>query len=356
MGDMYGISDATMEANSLHGQIALGNQQRNIDYGKKVTAYKKNIKDTKSSDTTTNESELAGNVSDLQKAYDIGNGIYGGVKGAGEAVSSARAGLAATTAASTAARIGPVASQSAFLADSGAAMGGRAAAVTEDASASLGRIATLKAGASGVADTLKSGAVTFKTAASGFGTGLDATGGAGKTFGELSQLGGLSGTEGIVQKSILKLGGKEGLGFVAAKASGTIGGIMDVGKQFDSLIDTGGKSAFTRTDGKGNQVALSTTDKWGEGLTEAGSVLDVVAGFTGGWLAPLAAAVNLAGQATEAVGSIEDEKADNKAAGIGTDGKSGPAPKEAGAPISEAFTSLGFVGNVNHNPMAHISG
>ena len=345
MGDMYGISDATMEANSLHGQIALGNQQRNIDYGKQVTAYKKNIKDTKSSDTTTNESELAGNASDIQKTYDVGKGIYGGVKGAGEAIASARAGAEATSAAAAVGRVGPVASQSAFLADSGAAMGGRTAAVTEDASASLGRIATLKAGAS-----------TLKTAASGFGTGLDATGGAAKSFGELSQLGGLSGTEGIVQKGILKLGGKEGLGFVAAKASGTIGGIMDVGKQFDSLIDTDGKSAFTRTDGKGNQVALSTTDKWGEGLTEAGSVLDVAAAFTGGWLAPLAAAVNLAGQATEAVGSIEDEKADNKAAGIGADGKSGPAPKQAGAPISEAFTSLGFVGNVNHNPMAHISG
>tara|TARA_R110000796_G_scaffold157650_2_gene274334 strand:+ start:188 stop:1252 length:1065 start_codon:yes stop_codon:yes gene_type:complete len=354
MGDMYGISDATMEANSLHGQIALGNQQRNIDYGNKLTAYKKGIKDTKSSDTTTNESELVGNVSDLQKTYDVGKGIYGGVKGAGEAIASARAGAEAT--ASAVAATGRIASQSAFLAGSGAAMSGRAAAVTEDASASLGRIATLKAGASGVADSVKAGASTLKTAASGFGTGLDATGGAAKTFGELSELGGLSGTEGIVQKSILKLGGKEGLGFVAAKASGTIGGIMDVGKQFDSLIDSGGKSAFTRTDGQGNQVELSTTDKWGEGLTEAGSVLDVVAGFTGGWLAPLAAAVNLAGQATEAVGSIEDEKADNKAAGIGKDGKAGPAPPEAGAPVSEAFTSLGFVGNVNHNPMAHISG
>jgi hypothetical protein len=30
-------------------------------------------------------------------------------------------------------------------------------------------------------------------------------------------------------------------------------------------------------------------------------------------------------------------------------------PKFAAQPISEAFTGLGFVGNMTHNPLAHIA-
>ena len=241
---------------------------------------------------------MIGNVSDVQKVYNVGSGVYGGVTGAASAGTKA------------------------------AAMGFK--------------------GLSGVGSTLAAGA-------KGFAKGVDAAGGAGKSVSELGKLGGLTGAEGIVQKGVLKAGGGETLGLVAGKASGAVGGILDIGKNIDSLIDTGGKSAFTRTDAQGKQVKMSTTDDVGEGLTEAGSALDVAAGVTGGFLAPLAAAVSLAGAVTEGVGAILDEKADNKKAGIGSDGKVGAPPPKPGAPISEAFTSLGFVGNQSHNPLAHIS-
>ena len=314
MGDIYGISDSVMEANSLHGQISLQRENQKLKYGVALKKFNDGVKDARNNDTSINDSSMIGNVSDVQKVYNVGSGVYGGVSGAA-------AGAKATQTLAVAGRSG-----SNFLAESGAAMRG------ED---------VVGGGLSG--------------AVKGFASGFDAAGGAGKSVSELGKLGGLTGAEGIVQKGILKAGGGETLGLVAGKASGAVGGILDIGKNIDSLIDTGGKSAFTRTDAQGKQVKMSTTDDVGEGLTEAGSALDVAAGVTGGFLAPLAAAVSLAGAVTEGVGAILDEKADNKKAGIDSSGKVGAPPPKPGAPISEAFTSLGFVGNQSHNPLAHIS-
>ena len=258
MGDMYGISNSVMEANSLHGQIALEREQRQSDYAAKLTAFNQGIKDARGKDTSTNEGDIAGNVSDVQKVYNVGSGIYGGVTGA-------------------------------------------ASAGTKAAALGFG-------GVSGATATLGAGA-------KGFAKGFDAAGGASKGFSALKSVAGggegLTGMEGIVQKGLVKVGGGEALGLVGGKAAGAVGGLVDAGKQIDSLIDSDGKSMFMRTNAQGKEVEDSTTDKWGEGLTEVGSAMDVVSTFTGGLLAPLAAAVSLAGAVTEAVGSVEDEKADN---------------------------------------------
>lgn len=313
---MYGISSAVNEANSLHGQIALQRENQELKFGAKLKKFNDGIKNARANDKSVNDSSILGNTSDIQKVYNVGAGVYGGIKGA---VSGAKA----TQTAAVAGRTG-----SDFLAESGAAMRG------ED---------VVGGGLSG--------------AAKGFVSGVSEAGGAAKDFSSVSKIGGLSGVEGIVQKGILKTGGGEALGVVAGKAAGAAGGILDVGDQIDSLIDTGGKSAETRTNAQGKQVKLSGTDEAGQGLTEAGAALDVMATFTGGLLAPLAAAVSLAGAVTSGIGSIQDEKADNKSAGLTSDGKvdQGKKPKMPGAPISEAFTSLGFVGNQNHNPLSHIS-
>tara|TARA_R110002167_G_scaffold16160_6_gene63653 strand:+ start:792 stop:1742 length:951 start_codon:yes stop_codon:yes gene_type:complete len=316
MTEMYGISSAVNEANSLHGQIALQRENQELKYGIALKKFNDGIKNARANDKSVNDSSILGNTSDIQKAYNVGSGVYGGVSGAMK-------GAKATQTLAVAGRTG-----SDFLAESGAAMRG------ED---------VVGGGLSG--------------AAKGFVSGVSEAGGAAKDFSSVSKIGGLSGVEGIVQKGIIKTGGGEALGLVGGKVAGAAGGILDVGDQIDSLIDTGGKSAETRTNAAGKQVKLSKTDEAGQGLTEVGAALDVAATFTGGLLAPLAAAVSLAGAVTSGVGSIEDEKTDNKAAGLTSGGKvdASKRPKQGGAPISEAFTSLGFVGNQSHNPLAHIS-
>ncbi len=358
MSDMYGISNAVMEQNSLHGQIALERENRQANFKKRKDAFDAIIKSTKGADNTATEKDTAENVSDIQQVITTGKGIFGRVKGA---ASGAVAGVQTSVAAQSA------------QAGEGLLLSARdlnPAGITQSGEA-LSSESSLASGARTLGGALAGGARTtgagVKGALSGFVSGADeAFGGTSlptkATFDALKTADaggeGLTGLEGIVQKGLVKAGGGEALGVVGGKAAGAFGGFLDAGKEIDSLVQTGGKSAYTRVDAQGNRVAESSTDKWGERLTEAGSALDVASAFTGGLLVPLAGAVSLAGAITGVIGDYEDQKTDNKKVGINADGStdSTKAPKlsDTALPQGEAFTSLGFVGNLSHNPLANI--
>lgn len=378
--DMYGISNAVMEANSLHGQIALHSQLASEKYEMAVKTFNDRIKEQKLNDTQSNNIKDAEDLGSLNSAYQVGRGIYGGVKGgvkgAGEAYSLIRSGGAGAAATRDASGALSAASQSSFLAESaragagvaeggsimsslasgarGAAAGVAVAAAQDGSYAERAGAVVQAAGealSSGV-DTARAGLSVAQGAATGFKAGLSSVGGAAAGFG-----GELSGLEGIAQKTISTLGGGKELGFIAGKAAGAAGGLLAGGEQLDSFIETGGKSAFTRVNAVGQRVAMSGVDKASEFLNEAGAVGDILAASTGGLLVPIAAAVNLAGAVTGIIGNYMDEKSDDKAVGINADGTtdSSKAPKFAAQPISEAFTGLGFVANMSHNPLQHIS-
>jgi len=185
----------------------------------------------------------------------------------------------------------------------------------------------------------------------GLTTGLgraSAAGGKGAaTFAEAAK-GKMTGVEGIGQKVLGVAGAGEKAAFVGGKLLGNVGAIVDAGSQIDDLIQTG--NIFKSKDASGKTVKESGTDIAGSLLTEAGAGLDVLSAFTGGLLVPFAAAVNLAGAAVSGTAAIEDEKAGDKSTGKKPTAKS----TGLGAPISEAYTSLGMVGNISHNPITNV--
>lgn len=338
MGDLYGISNAVMEANSLHGQIALNEELAKTNYKNALDKFHDNIRKQKTGDSQKNEISEAEDLPTIGAAVQTGQGIYGGVKGAAQGASDAY-NLARSGVASTASRTG------ANVVDT--ATGG----LTEAAQTSF------LAESSAVAEGTEEGAGVVRSAGSGlvggakgFITGAAETGGEG---------GGVTGVGAIVKGTITKIGGEgaETLGEVAGRAAGAAGGLIAGGEQIDSLIESGGKSAFTRVNAQGQRVAMSGTDKASEILNEVGAVADVVAASTGGLLVPVAAALNLAGAVTGVIGNYMDEKADDKNIGLKADGTTDAtkAPKLAAQPIGEAFTGLGFVGNMSHNPLDHIA-
>lgn len=354
---MYGISNAVMEANSLHGQIELERENRLNDYNKRLNEFHDTIRKTKQGDNTETDKDTAENVGDVQDVITSGKGIYGGLAGAGagarDAYSVARSGITPSTFVGETDASGALteASQSAFLAES--------AGVANEAQQGAGVARSALAGVRGAGSGFVSG-VDEAFGGSKLPTALGGEGLVGFDTFKTAEAGGqgLSGVEGIVQKGIVKLGGGEDLGVVAGKGAGAVGGFIDAGEQIDSLVQTGGKSMFTRVDAQGNRVAMSGTDKASEILTEAGSALDVASAFTGGLLVPLAGAVSLAGAITGIIGDYEDQKADNKKVGINADGSTdaSKAPKlsDTALPQGEAFTSLGFIGNMSHNPLTSI--
>ena len=155
--------------------------------------------------------------------------------------------------------------------------------------------------------------------------------------------GDLTGVESVAQKGLRLAGAGDKVAFAGAKVAGNIGAVLDIGKGIDNLIQSG--NVFKDADtGK----MESKTDIAGDLLTVAGGALDVAAAFTGGLLAPVAAAVNLAGAATSTAGSVEDElkaKSDLKA----------QTPSKPTAVSSPEYETLGFVANMAQDPTKSIS-
>jgi hypothetical protein len=141
--DMYGISNAVMEANSLHGQIGLEASLAQDKYHAALDKFNLAIKNQKANDSQANNVSDAEDLTSLQSIYTTGRGIYGGIRGgmtgASEAYTSARTGISAATSlvgsAATDAATGGLsdAAQAAFLAQSSSVsrgLGTAAAAVT----------------------------------------------------------------------------------------------------------------------------------------------------------------------------------------------------------------------------------
>lgn len=372
MGDIYGISNSVMEANSLHGQLALERQEQLSNYQTALDKFHKKIKDEKTGDSDTNLVDEGKDAPTLSSVYDIGRVTVAGGRQSGTRASEAfrlartggdvetetssgvqsagRAALlagddlpgpAAGAPATESAATGLTDAQSSFLSESGAVSAGETGAaegVAEGVSQGAGITRSLGRGLIG--------------GAMGFLEGAAKEGGEGAAFGSK-----LEGAEGIAQKVVTTAGAGEGAGFIAGKAAGAAGGLIAGGEQIDSLIESNGKSAFTRVNAQGQRVAMSGTDRAAEYLSEAGAVSDLIAAGSGGLFVPVAAALNLAGAVTGAIGAIEDEKTDDKNIGLKADGTTDAtkAPKLSAAPISEAFTGLGFIGNQSHDPLSHIS-
>ena len=97
--DMYGISNAVMEANSLHGQMALQNDLAQEKYQDALDKFNQRIKSEKSNDSQSNEVDEAKDLPELASIYQIGKGIKGGVtggiEGARAAYTTSRAAVAA---------------------------------------------------------------------------------------------------------------------------------------------------------------------------------------------------------------------------------------------------------------------
>ena len=349
--DMYGKSNAVMEANSLHGQIGLEASLAQDKYHAALDKFNLAIKNQKANDSQANNVSDAEDLTSLQSIYTTGRGIYGGIRGgmtgASEAYTSARTGISAATSlvgsAATDAATGGLsdAAQAAFLAQSSSVSRGlgTAAAAVSEAGEGAGVIRSALSGVGG--------------AVRGAAQGLGEVGGDATKFGSK-----LSGVEGIAQKVVSTIGAGDDLGFIAGKAVGALGGIIAGGEQINSLIESGGKSAFTRVNEQGQRVAMSGLDKASEFLSEASSVADVAAAATGGMAVPIAAALGLAGAITGALGAYKDEKTDDAQIGLKPDGTTdaSKAPKLADTVSHvEAFTGLGFVGSATHNPLAHIA-
>lgn len=345
--DMYGISNAVMEANSLHGQIGLEASLAQDKYHSALDKFNNRIKTQKANDSQSNNISDAEDLTSLQSVYTTGRGIYGGIRGgmtgASEAYTSARTGIAAGTG-----LVGTAAAD---------ATGGLSDAAQ---SAFLAQSASVSRGLGSAAVAAPEGAGVVRSALSGVGgAARGAAQGLAEVGGEASQFGSkLTGVEGIAQKVVSTLGAGDDIGFVAGKAVGAAGGLLAGGEQLDSLIESGGKSAFTRVNSQGQRVAMSGLDKASEFLNEAGAVADVAAAATGGMAVPIAAALGLAGAITGALGAYKDEKSDDAQIGLKADGTvdASKAPKLANtASHVEAFTGLGFVGSASHNPMANIA-
>lgn len=344
MGDIYGITNAVMEQNSLHGRLALANELAQSDYQTKLTNFNNKLRDIHKDDSTTTRDDVVEDLPDLNDAYMSAKGTYAGLKGAFVGAKEASQAFTADPATIDRAAVADLTSVERIGVGGSRGVISSAGRAVSSAAASVGETTELAAEGVRYSGAVAGGAL------SGAKQGLSEFGG------EAGQLGGV---EGIVKNVTTVLGGggeaAAQFGAVAAKGVGAAGGVLAGVGQITSLLNTGDltKRLDTQT---GKYVKESKLSEASGFLNEAGAVADVVAGATGGLAVPFAAALNLAGAITGAIGEYKDEKSDDASVGINPDGTSKtPAPTKPQAINTEAFTSLGFVGNMSHNPLEHIA-
>ena len=157
----------------------------------------------------------------------------------------------------------------------------------------------------------------------------------------------LTGVEGVVSGLLLK-GGGETFAKVGAKGLGGVGAGIALYQDADNFLDTG--NIFKKKDAAGNVVTQSVGVDAGNIATVIGGALDVMTAFTGGALAPLAAAVNIFAAVDSAVSGIKQDNADRK-----VDEKNAPTAAPPAMTAPAAFAQFGIVANQSHNPMNHIN-
>ena len=157
----------------------------------------------------------------------------------------------------------------------------------------------------------------------------------------------MTGVEGVIANTLVK-GGGEAFAKVGAKAFGAVGAGLAAYQDVDDLIDTG--SLLKHKDAAGNVVDLNAGVVAGRAATMIGGALDIATAFTGGALAPLAAAVNIFAAVDSAVSGMEQDSADKK-----QDEKDKPSSAPPTAVAPPAFAQFGIIANQSHNPMNHIN-
>ena len=139
----------------------------------------------------------------------------------------------------------------------------------------------------------------------------------------------MTGVEGVVGKNLVEAGAGEAFSKVAAKSVAGAGFAIQAGGDAYNLFETG--SIFN--------------SKNADGTIQKGTTA-----FTGGALAPVAAAANIA---AAGYNTYETAKADE--ATKTADSKNVPSKKPPPSVAPPAFAQLGIVSNQNHNPLARIS-
>jgi|9_EtaG_2_1085328.scaffolds.fasta_scaffold04089_1 hypothetical protein len=169
-----------------------------------------------------------------------------------------------------------------------------------------------------------------------------------KLFGEgATAVKDLTGVEGVVAGALVK-GGGETFAKLGAKGLGAVGTGLAVYSDVDNFINTG--NIFNEKDAAGNVVKQNLGEDIGNVATIVGGALDVAAAFTGGALAPIAAAVNIFAAVDSAVSGIEQDKAEKEADEKGLNPGSAPP-----AQSPQAFAQFGILANQSHNPLQHIN-
>jgi len=181
---------------------------------------------------------------------------------------------------------------------------------------------------------------------------LQSAGEGSKIFGEgATAVKELTGVEGIASRALLgsaTSAGAEVFAKVGGKALGELGAGIDVGEDIDNLFTTGNIFKSVGPDGKVEEA--TTAEKIGNIATIGAGILDVAAAFTGGALAPLAAAANIAAATESTAASIEADQKEKQ-----VDSKDPPPANPPSAVAPPAFAQLGIVSNQSHNPLAQIS-
>tara|TARA_R110000796_G_scaffold56360_2_gene130658 strand:+ start:3736 stop:4572 length:837 start_codon:yes stop_codon:yes gene_type:complete len=157
----------------------------------------------------------------------------------------------------------------------------------------------------------------------------------------------LTGVEGVVSGVLLK-GGGETFAKVGAKGLGAVGAGIALYQDADNFFDTG--NVFKKKDAAGTIVTQNVGMDIGNVATVIGGALDIATAFTGGALAPLAAAVNIFAAVDSAISGIKQDSDDRKA-----DEKDAPPKKPPAATAPASFAQFGIVANQSHNPLDHIS-
>jgi hypothetical protein len=202
-----------------------------------------------------------------------------------------------------------------------------------------------------VVSTLRAGGTYGQAASEGL-RSLQAAGEGTKLFGEgavaAKEAGGL---EGVVGNILSVAGGGGEIAESFAKVGATGVGVASAGmatlQDIDNLWNTG--NIFNTKDAQGKTVKQNLGQDIGNLATIGAGVLDVAAVFTGGALAPVAAAANVAAATTSTIASIDADEKEKS-----TDAKDAPPAKPPPTIAPQGFTQYGILANRSHNPLEHI--
>ena len=164
------------------------------------------------------------------------------------------------------------------------------------------------------------------------------------------ELGHSGGQQGIAART---LGGEAAgagaqlFGKVAGKAVGQIGTGIAVYEDVDNFFQTG--NIFNSKNADGSIQKNTLGEDIGNIATIGAGALDVLAAFTGGALAPIALAANIAAATESTVATEEADSAQEK-----TDESNPPPAKPPPPTAPAAFGQYGLLANQSHNPLNHI--